>query len=188
MCVEVRDYQPQLAISHHHSREIIGSRNHSTLRDAGSSLNSPEPDQACRFTPYETLTNNIPLTAAQPVKIRTRSSTATGASFLHRDSGGKLDPSILDSIIWSRIHETRRNFLLCKYEVGGGICADDTCGDLHMSRDVVPTREKYTRLLRHGGQRGELVFRQRLHQDPAMLIPSFAHSQVDRLKFCCSFV
>jgi len=133
-------FQPEQCISHGHAIERVDQTAIRSARDRFDPVILSEKDKAPRFTPYTSLLNMIPVAMAKTVKMKTRRRIASSPpSFL--DAAGQLDRSILDSIIWTRIARTKPEATICLYEGEGGICSDTSCDNVHLSRDIIPTRE-----------------------------------------------
>jgi hypothetical protein len=111
-----------------------------SARDAFDPVMLSEGEKAPRFAPYTPLLNTIPVATQQPVKMKTRRSIAA-PPISFSDAIGRLDRSVLDSIIWTRIAQSKPDAIVCVYETEGGTCSDTSCEHIHLSRDIIPTRE-----------------------------------------------
>lgn len=128
------------SISHGHAVERVEESTTKSLRETLGPVVLSEKDKAPRFAPYTPLIRTIPVATTKARKMTTRKRAASPAADFS-DATGQLDRSILDSIIWSRIARTKSDAVVCVYEAEGGICADTSCSNIHLTRDIAPTRE-----------------------------------------------
>jgi hypothetical protein len=47
-----------------------------------------------------------------------------------------IDQNLLSSVILTRRMRKETEVVLCAAEAGGGMCADATCSDVHVAKDV----------------------------------------------------
>lgn len=134
-------FQPEQSISHGHAIERVDQAIVRSARDAFDPVSLSEKEKAPRYTSYTSLLPLIPVAAANPIKMKTRRSTPSAPPPSFSDVTGKLDDSVLDSIIWTRLARTKPDATMCVYEAEGGTCSDDSCTNIHLSRDIDPTRE-----------------------------------------------
>lgn len=54
-----------------------------------------------------------------------------------------VDEALLASIVLTRRLQRQSDAVMCRAESGGGQCADTTCQDLHLAKDLQPTGGSY---------------------------------------------